>query len=277
MQNKKTIILALIALALFIIGYYPAFEILVQKWSASDEYSHAFLTVPIIFYMVWNKKDVFANTQSRHHVIGLVLLLLATVFYLFALLTQVHTVITLAMILAVFGTCIFLAGSASVKELLTPFILLLMLIPVPDQLYIQITFPLQLKVSQISEVLIRLFGVSIFREGNIMSIPGKSFEVVEACSGLRSMITLLTLSVIMGYYMLQRTSSKLFLVVASVPTAIMINIIRVVAMILLYHFFEIDLTEGTLHTIAGLMVFGVAMLILLLLQRVMEFWELKQK
>lgn len=277
MQNKKIIILALIATVLFIIGYYPALDILVQKWSASDEYSHAFLTVPIIFYMVWNKRGVFSDDQPHYQAVGLILILVSTVLYLFALLTQVHTVITLSMAMTILGTLIFVAGINSVKELFTPFLLLLMLIPVPDQLYVQLTFPLQLKVSEASEMLIRLFGVSIFREGNIMTIPAKSFEVVEACSGLRSVITLLTLSVIMGYFMLKLVSTRLILVVASVPIAIFVNILRVVAMILLFHFFKIDLTEGVWHTMAGLMVFAVAMLILLLLQRVMEFWELKKR
>jgi exosortase len=152
-----------------------------------------------------------------------------------------------------------------------------MLIPVPDQLYIQITFPLQLMVSQISEVAIRLVGVPILREGNVMNIPEKSFEVVEACSGLRSMITMLTLSVIMGYFMLKRISSKWVLVAAGVPTAIFVNIIRVVFMILLFHFFRLDLTEGVLHTVTGLLIFGIALVILFLLLKGLELWETKSK
>jgi exosortase len=172
---------------------------------------------------------------------------------------------------------IYLAGANSIKELATPLILLLMLIPVPDQLYIQITFPLQLKVSQISEVFIRMFGVPILREGNVMHIPDKIFEVVEACSGLRSMITMLTLSVIMGYFMLKRIPSKWVLVAAGVPTAIFVNIIRVVTMILLFHFFKLDLTEGASHTVTGLLIFGIALVILFLLLKVLELWETKSK
>jgi exosortase len=227
--------------------------------------------------MVWSKRSVLAEATVRFSFIGLLILIVSAPLYMFALLTQVHTVIALSMFLTIIGAMIYLAGAKSIKELATPLILLLMLIPVPDQLYIQITFPLQLKVSQISEVFIRLFGVPILREGNVMNIPGKSFEVVEACSGLRSVITLLTLSVIMGYFMLKRLPSKLILVAAAVPTAIFVNIIRVIFMILLFHFFGLDLTAGTLHTITGLLIFGIALVILFLLLKVLEHWETKSK
>lgn len=240
-------------------------------------YNHNFLTVPIILYMVWGKRAQLASGQVSYSMPGFVLLLLSSVFYLFGLLTQVHTVILLSMILTIIGTLVFILGVQCIKQLFIPLVLLLMLIPVPEQLYIQLTFPLQISVSEASEALVRLFGVSIFREGNIMTIPTKSFEVVEACSGLRSMITLLTLSVIVGYFMLRSAVCRLVLIAASVPIAIMVNVLRVVTMILLFHFFEIDLTEGGWHTGAGVMVFVVAMLLLLLLQRVMEFWELKKR
>ena len=205
--------------------------------------------------------------------VGLIILLFSTAAYFFAMLTEVHTIIALSLFLTIIGVLIYLAGLKIVKELSLPLLLLLILIPFPEQLYIKLTFPLQLKVSQASEIVVRLFGVPLLREGNVMNIPGKSFEVVEACSGLRSMITLLTLSIIMGYYLLKKNSSKLILLLASAPTAIVVNIIRVSTMILLFHFFKLDLAEGTLHSITGLLIFGIALGILLLLNKVLESWE----
>jgi exosortase len=99
--------------------------------------------------------------------------------------------------------------------------------------------------------------------------------VVEACSGLRSVITLLTLSVVMGYFLLTRVSSKLLLVAASIPIAIFVNLIRVVAIVLLFHFFGLDLYEGTLHTVTGLLIFLIALATLFMLQRILERWEQK--
>ena len=263
------------AFALFVAAYYPAFQILVEKWSNSEEYSHAFLTLPIVLYMVWGKKSALLNGEQQYALTGLFLVMLSTVCYLFALLTQVPTFISLSLYLTIVGTLIYLTGIKSVQVLFTPLFLLLILIPVPDQLYIKLTFPLQLKVSQFSEVLVGMFGVPILREGNVMNAPGKSFEVVEACSGMRSIITLLTLSVIMGYFMLKGKVSKTVLLLTSIPTAIIVNIIRVSTMILLYHYFQIDLTEGFLHTLTGLLVFVIALIMLLAVHKILEVWEAK--
>ena len=122
-----------------------------------------------------------------------------------------------------------------------------------------------------------MFGVTIFREGNIMTVPGKSFEVAGACSGLRAIVTLLTLSIIMGHYMLKNKTTKLLLLAASIPTAIIVNIVRVVATVLLFAFFELDISEGIVHEATGLLVFTLALLILFLTQRVLESWETKKK
>jgi len=273
--NKKPIILAFTALTLFAVAYFPVFQILVKKWVSSEEYSHAFLTIPIIIYMVWKKRSYLAERQAQYSPFGLFIVVLAMPAYYFTMLTQVHTIMSLSMFLTVFGVLIYLAGVNSVKELFTPLLLFLILIPIPEQLYINLTFPLQLKVSQASEIIIRIFGVPLLREGNIMNIPEKSFEVVEACSGLRSIITLLTLSFIMGYFMLKKNSSKVILIIASIPTAIVVNIVRVTVMILLFYFFRIDLAEGTLHNVIGLMVFAIGLITLLLLQKVLKSWEIR--
>ena len=269
--------LALGALVLFVVAYFPVFLILASKWAESEEYSHAFLTLPIILYMFYQNRQRVQETPATFTPLGLVTLLLASALYYFSLLTEVHTVIALAMYLTVLGTVVFLFGIRSLWVLFTPLLLLLMLIPFPDQLYIQLTFPLQLKVSQMSEAIISLFGIPVHRAGNVLTIPQKSFEVVEACSGLRSVITLLTLSVVMGYFLLVRTTSKLLLVAASIPVAIFVNLIRVVTIVLLFHSFGLDLYEGTLHTVTGLLIFLIALVTLFLLQRILEQWEHKQK
>ena len=264
-------------MTLFLVAYFPAFRILSGKWSESEEYSHAFLTLPIILYMLYQNRNGVMEKPTTFSPLSLVTLLLASALYYFSLQTVVHTVITLSMYLVVLCTLVFLFGICSLWVLFTPLLLLLMLIPFPDQLYIQLTFPLQIKVSQMSEIIISLFGIPVNRAGNVLTIPEKSFELVEACSGLRSVITLLTLSVVMGYFLLVRRTAKLLLVAASIPVAIFVNLIRVVAIVLLFHYFGLDLYEGTLHTLTGLLLFLVALATLFLLQRMLELWEHQEK
>jgi len=175
--NTRVLFSGLLAFALFVAAYFPVFQILVGKWANSEEYSHAFLTLPILLYMVWGKRATLLEDKPHYSMLGLFLVILSTIGYLFALLTQVPTFISLSFYFTIIGVLIYLLGIQSLQTLFMPLVLLLVLIPVPDQLYIKLTFPLQLKVSQLSEILVELFGVPILREGNVMNAPGKSFEV----------------------------------------------------------------------------------------------------
>ena len=276
MRERRTLLLGLGACVLFMVAYWPVFDILFAKWADSEEYSHAFLTLPIIFYIASQSWNALIDTEPKYSWLGAVLLLVSSISYFFSLLTEVHTVIALSMYLTVLGSLVFLFGIQSLRILLTPLLLLLMLIPFPDQLYIQLTFPLQLKVSQMSATIVDWVGIPVHRAGNVLAIPEKSFEVIEACSGLRSVITLLTLSVVMGFFVLRQAWTKALLVLVSLPVAIIVNLIRVVAIILMFHYFGIDLYEGTMHTIAGLLIFSIALIALFLVGRVLESWELKK-
>lgn len=274
---RKTVLLYLVVFALFMVGYFPALQLLVEKWLASEDYSHAFLTLPILLYIGWSQRARLMAGPGRYQPVGLAVLLVATLLYVFSLVAQVHSLILAAFFMAVLGVVVYLWGLVALKHLFIPLVLFALLIPVPDQLYIQLTAPLQLKVSQISEVAVRLVGVPILREGNVMITPLKNFEVVEACSGMRSLVTLLTLAIILGYFLLSKGISKFVLVSAGFPTAIFINIVRVVAAVLLFHFFGWDLTEGTPHTLLGIATFLIALMILYLTYTVLDLWEQKTK
>lgn len=274
-MNIKQLTLPGINIILFAIAFYPALKILVEKWMSSDEYTHAFIVFPLICYMAWKKRQLLQNISQKYSAIGLLVILISAFLYYFALLTEVHTIILFAMYCTVIGISIYILGLRSLMVMATPFLLLLLLIPMPEQLYTLLTFPLQLKVSEISELILRMFHIPMLREGNVMKIPGMSFEVIEACSGLRSMIALLTLSILMGSFAVTLFRSKFILVLASIPLAIFVNILRVVSMILLYHLFSFDLTEGIWHTASGLMVFATAIVTLIFLQKALELWEQK--
>ncbi len=275
-QNRQSAVLAFFVLVLFVAAYFPVFKILVGKWAGSEEYTHAFITVPIIIYMVWCKREYLLNSKYGNTLAGMPLLIISIILYLVTLQLQIPTVSSLTMVMTLLSVLVYLTGFRSIKELATPIILLIIIIPIPNQLYSMVTLPLQLKVSQISEMIIQLFNIPVMREGNIIHIPQKTFQIVEACSGLRSMITLITLSLIMGYFMLTNLFCKGLLLVTSVPVAFFINVIRVVTLVLAFHYFQLDLTVGTAHTVLGLAVFGIALIILLLIQRILENWEIKE-
>ncbi len=274
-SSNKTLTLALVALTLFIVCYFPVFRILVEKWADSEDYTHAFFMVPIIIYLVWGKKEYLVNRQGGNTLFGLPLVILSILLYLLSLQLQIPTVCSLAMVMTLLSVLVYLSGFAAIKELVVPIVLLILIIPIPNQIYSMLTLPMQLKVSQASEIVLQLFSVPVLRDGNIIQIPGKTFLIVEACSGLRSMIALITFSLTIGIFMLTKTLSRVLLLILSVPVAFFINIIRVVSMTLAFHYFKVDLSVGTKHTVLGFVVFGIALAIILMFEKILEKWEIK--
>ncbi|MFW6148168.1 MAG: exosortase/archaeosortase family protein, partial [Thermodesulfobacteriota bacterium] len=139
--------------------------------------------------------------------------------------------------------------------------------------YAKLTIPLQLFVSQTSTWLGAFFGLPIFREGNVIHLADKSLEVVKACSGLRSINPLLALSAIFGYFTLRANALRTVLFFSAIPAAIFINIVRVLLMMLAYHFFAYDLTKGTLHNLLGIVLFAFALAFVAGVQRILSIWD----
>lgn len=275
MKGQKTLTLAVLAAGLFIAAYYPIFKILAIKWARSEDYTHAFFTVPIILYMAWMKRDRLIEGQGWEKT-GLVGVILATVLYVVSLHLQVPSFIAMSMVLMVSGVILYLSGFRSLLDMLVPLLLLILLIPIPDQLLSMLTSSLQFKVSQASEVVLQFLNVPLFRDGNVLHTPEKTFQVVEACSGIRSLMSLITLSLILGYFSLKNNWSRGILVVLSIPVAVLINVVRVTSLVLAFYYFRLDLSSGSEHTIMGLVLFGIALAVLFLLQRMLEHWETRK-
>lgn len=276
LSRLKSSLLPTLVLALFVVSYYPALKMFAKKWLVSDDYTHAFFIVPVIVYMIWLKREDLINKKGGS-LIGFILLVISILLYLVSLQLQIPTLIFLATVASIISALIYIAGFHILKELAIPILLLFMIIPIPNQLLSMLTASLQLKISAISEIFIRQLSVPIFREGNVLQIQNRSFQVVEACSGIRSLISMTTLSILIGYFTLTRIWSVTFLLLLSIPVAIVINIIRVMTLVLAFHYFHIDLSVGVSHTITGLVLFILGLVLLFAFQRVLESWETEKK
>ncbi len=257
---------------LFIVGFYPVIKRLFTMWAKSDDYTFAFFALPIAIYMVWQQREKLTDWPGKG-VLGFCLLLGATILHRLTLPMQVPTISFWVMLIWVVAGFVFLGGVRILWEFIVPILLFIFLVPISNQLYDMITMPLQLKVSGMSEWILNLIGVPIYREGNILQTPAKAFQVVDACSGLRSLVALNSLALVLGYFTLKKKQSILLLLVTSLPVAFMINIVRVVILVLAYHHFQVDLTEDKAHILTGLLLFSVALLLLYMIQRIIELWE----
>jgi exosortase len=248
-------------------------ERLVVFWSNSDEYSHGFLIVPLSAYIVWRKRDVLAEIGVKSSWIGLAVAILALMLYLFSHFAEIMTLTSLSMVLFLAGAVTYFYGGLMLKELLFPLFLLLFMIPIPSQVYAYLTVPLQLFVSKASVGIAQILDIPVHREGNVIHLPARTLQVVQACSGMRSMISLLTLSAVFGYLTLKSNLLRSILFVSGVPAAIIVNIIRVLLLVGAFYYFGYDLTEGSVHTAFGVVIFGLALIILFALRGVLSSWD----
>jgi len=271
--SREQMLFLLILLGSVAFAYYPTWKGLVSAWHSSEDYSHGFFIIPLCVMIGWQKRNLLATLEVRPSRLGLVLVVLALLLYIVGRLGEIATLAAFSMIPALAGVILYLWGSAVLKELLFPLFFMLFMIPVPAQIYSEATIPLQLWVSQISAWLAGFLSIPIYREGNVLCLPHRTLEVVQACSGLRSMMALATLSVVFGYFSLHSNVLRAILFVSAVPASIIVNVIRVLVLILCEYYFSIDLSSGTAHTVFGVVVFALALAMVALIRGVLSMWD----
>jgi exosortase len=271
-ENRWTGLWGFLILAFFMC-YFPVWKSLVWAWYSSEDYSHGFFIVPISLYIAWQKRGILAGIPISSSAWGLPVVVSALLMYLLGRLGEIATVSSFSMVLVLAGVVLYLGGSRFLKELAFPLFVLLFMVPVPAQIYSTLTIPLQLMVSKISTAIAGFAGIPVFREGNVISLPHRTLEVVQACSGLRSMMTLLTLAAVFGYLTLRSNLARSILLVFSVPAAIIVNIFRVLVMICAFYYFDYNLTSGTTHTVFGVAIFALALALIALMKGVLTIWE----
>ena len=165
------------------------------------------------------------------------------------------------------GIIIFLRGWMTLRAVLFPLIFLVLMIPIPAIVFGQITFPLQILASKLSAWLLPFLGVPVFREGNVINLPAMPLEVAEACSGIRSLLSLTTLAIMYGYLLEKRIGIRVLLGLASIPIAVAANGLRIVGTGLLVQYWDPDKAEGFFHAFSGWLIFVVSLLMLFVFHR----------
>jgi exosortase len=172
-----------------------------------------------------------------------------------------------SMLVVLTGALLFLLGWGALRVLAFPLAFLILMIPIPAIIFNQIAFPLQLVASQAGAATLSMLSIPVLREGNVIILAHTSLEVAEACSGIRSLISLLTLGIVYGYFTDPRASVRVAIALATVPIAIVANAARVAGTGVAAHYYGPAAAEGFFHTFSGWLVFVVALALLFLLTR----------
>jgi exosortase len=266
MSRRTAAAFALVTLAAAAV-YLPILSSLVSQWASDENYSHGFLIVPFAIYFAWAQRSALAAAPIRPSMIGLMVVCGSLAVLLMGLLGAELFLTRLSLIGVLAGTVLFLLGWRHLRLLAFPIALLLLAVPLPALLFNQIAFPLQLFASRVGELTLATAGIPVLREGNIIELSTTRLEVVEACSGIRSLVSLVTLGVILGKLNEPRRWARVVLALVAVPIAIVENAARVAGTGLAAHWIGPRAAEGFLHTFSGWVMFVLAFALLLLTQR----------
>lgn len=272
-RHREAVLLLGLTAAVFVAVFFPVWKGLVMAWGDSADYSQGFFIVPLALYVWWQKRAELRPEPGRASWAGLALAVVALALYLVGHLAEILTLSSLSLVLFLAGAIVFLLGWQAARQSAFPLFLLLLMIPFPAQLYTTLTVPLQLLVSQVAATLAQWGGIPLVRDGNLIHLPQHTVEIIQACSGLRSLISLVTLSTVLGYFTLRANLLRTILILLAVPVAICINIVRVLVILVGFYVWNIDLTQETIHTALGLGVFILALLLVIAARGVLARWD----
>jgi exosortase len=257
------------ALGAFLFLYWDVLVRLSEDWLNDDNYSHGLLIIPLALYFAWERREKLAAITPKTSFVGLAAVL-GGILMLVAGLLGAELFLTRASIIATLsGSILFVFGWQALRVLAFPIGFLLLMIPIPAIIFNQVAFPLQLLASQAGEAGLNLAGVPVLREGNLMHLPHTTLEVAEACSGIRSLISLLTLGIVFGYFTDSRGWVRVTVAAATVPIAIVTNAGRVAGTGIAAYYWGPEAAEGFFHTFSGWLVFVAAFVLMFLVTRLL--------
>src|SRR6478735_9275495 len=248
--------------------YWQVFVRLIDAWIVDGNYSHGWLIIPIAAYFAWERRDKLAATPLRPSWFGLVVFAFGVLVLLAGLMGSEFFLSRVSIIITLAGIVLFLFGWAHLRILAFPLAFLLLMIPLPAIVFNKIAFPLQLLASQVGESAISAANIPVLREGNVLVLANTSLEVAEACSGIRSLVSLITLGLVFGYFADPRGWVRALIVASTIPVAIISNAARVAGTGILAHYYGPSAAEGFFHEFSGWHVFIVAFVMILAIQRV---------
>ncbi len=251
-----------IAFGLLVLIYLPALYDLVVDWYTDPNYSHGFLVPVISGYLLWKKRAELTSIPRSGNNAGLVVIILGMILFVLGNGASEYFTVRFSLVVMIFGLTLYLYGGPLVRKTWFEILFLVFMIPIPYVIYFSATFPMQLFASKVTVNLLSILGMPVVRQGNIIHLPNQMLEVAEACSGLRSLISLLALGALYAYISQRRLPGKIILFLSTIPIAIVGNVFRVFVTALLAYTLETSVTTEPLHTIMGLSVFVVAFVLL---------------
>lgn len=256
-------------LAVILLANIPVFKALIADWLYDDNYSHGFLIIPVAIFLIWRRRKelVFPAKPSGW---GILLFGFGCLSLILGVAASELFTTRISILIIITGISLYYFGVDNFKRVWFAFFFLLFMIPVPATIYYSVTLPMQLFASKITNNLLHIIGVPSVRQGNIIFLPEYTLEVVEACSGLRSLVSLMALAGLYAYLTLTGKVKPIILFFSSIPIAIAANIFRLLITAVGAYAISTRLADDFLHEISGLIVFLSALIAMIALGAILK-------
>lgn len=258
-KHKKNIIYTLFVGIGFYLLYHKTIGHLIHDWSNDPDFSHGFLIPFVTLYMIWTCKNKLSDTTIKSANTGLIIVMTGMLLHLLGNIGAELFTMRFSMVVTLAGTIVFLFGYQVFNIVAVPIAYLLMMIPIPAIIWNKLAFPLQTLAAKLSSITISLIGIPVYREGNILHLHNTSLEVIDACSGIRSLTSLLALTGAFAFLAPLVKGKKIILFLSAIPIAILANIIRLTLTGGMAAWISPETAHGFLHDMSGLVVFGSAL------------------
>ena len=245
--------------ALLVLLYHHIAIKLVMDWHNLPDFSHGFLIPFFAIFLLWDRRDELRHTPISPSWAGISLVALGLLELLVGVFGADLFFQRTSFVLLLAGLIWTLAGKAMLGRIKFVLFVLLLAIPLPAVLYNQITFPLQIRASQFASDILPWFDVPVLRDGNIIQLPAMPLEVAEACSGIRSLLSLFTVAVIYGYFLERKTWRRWVLALSALPIAVTANVARIVGTGLCVQYWDPVKAMGFFHEFSGWLMFLVSL------------------
>ena len=248
-------VVALGALALACALSFDGLQPMVMTWVSAEEYGYGFFIPAVIAFLIWQKRDVLERLPFDGSWVGFILVLIGLGLLLLGQLATLYVVIQYAFLIVLAGLAWTFMGWRGFKIIAIPLLLLVFTIPLPTFLYQGLSAEMQLISSQIGVALIRLFGISVFLEGNVIDLGNYKLQVAEACNGLRYLFPLMALGFIAAYLFKAALWKRALLFLSTIPITILMNSFRIAVIGVLVDRWGVSMAEGFLHDFEGWVIF----------------------
>ena len=248
--------------------YMPVLQRLIHQWNYDPDMGHGFFVPVIAAFIVWQRRNELAVVKPQPNLWGLLVIAWGAIQLLIATLGAELFTARMSFVITIIGIVWTLGGTVMLKKLAFPLFLLFFMLPIPSVIYSAATFKLQILASQLADTALTVLSIPVLREGNVLELPNQKLSVVEACSGIRSLLSLTFLSLVYGYFFERKTWIRAVLFISTIPIAIVANASRVTMTGIMTQV-KADLAEGFFHQAEGWVIFMVALAILIVWHQVL--------